>query len=305
MTPVRPILMVLLGLAALASPSPYGRTQDPPLLSARPEMTGRLPQTIAGLKRTERAMYLYERIEREESRSDPHNEKLVSVKVARVFPAGTGLDRIPLTDEGKPKDPASYRAELDQLMNSLTWAAATGKEQTKAYDKIEKKLKEREELIDTTRNAFLFTFLGREMRQGQPLLKFHMDPNPAFKPTNRNASFLSKVKGTVWIDESASQLARIEGEVTDDISFGIFLGKIYKGSTFMQDRYPTPEGVWLPSYSQYDFDGRKLFSSVSIHQKTFYKDYRRVGPPLEAIPLVRVEIAQLDGQAQATQADPK
>jgi hypothetical protein len=253
----------------------------------------RINETLAGLKKTERAMYLFERIERVEKRDDPHDQQPASVKVSLVFPAGTGIAHIPLGLDEKPGDPKTYRADLDKLLKSLEWAAQTGKDQTKAYDKVEKKLKERDELIDATRSAFIFTLVGPELRAGRPLLKFRMEPNPAFKPSNRNTSFFAKVKGYVWIDEATSQLARVEGEIVEDISFGIFLGKIYKGSHFMQERYPEASGVWLPSFSQYDFDGRKFFSSISIHEKTFYKDYRRVGPPREALPILRAEIARL------------
>src|SRR6516164_509223 len=110
-----------------------------------------------------------------------------------------------------------------------------------------------------------------------------MEPNPSYRPPTRSALLFSKVTGTVWLDKESGQMARIEGEVTDDISFGIFLGKVYKGSRFMQDRYEFAPGIWLPSYSQYDFDARKLFSQISVHQKTYASGYRRVGPPSEAI----------------------
>jgi hypothetical protein len=53
-------------------------------------------------------------------------------------------------------------------------------------------------------------------------------------------------------------------------------------------------GLWLPSFSQYDFDGRKLFSNFSVHEKTFYSNYKRIGPPSEAIPQIQSEIGRLD-----------
>jgi len=61
------------------------------------------------------------------------------------------------------------------------------------------------------------------------------------------------------VDDAAQQLARVEGEVTEDISLGLFLAKVYKGSRFLQDRYEMAPGLWLPSFSQYDFDGKKVF----------------------------------------------
>jgi hypothetical protein len=58
-------------------------------------------------------------------------------------------------------------------------------------------------------------------------------------------------------------------------------------------------GLWLPSFTQYDFDGRKFFSSFSVHEKTFYSAYKRIGPPAEAIPQIQSEIAQLDAAKSA------
>jgi len=72
----------------------------------------------------------------------------------------------------------------------------------------------------------------------------------------------SKVRGYLWIDEDAAQLARAELEVTDDISIGGFLAKVYKGSHLVQERYEISPGLWFPTYSQYDFDGR-VYSSAS------------------------------------------
>jgi hypothetical protein len=257
----------------------------------------RFEKAIAGLKESERALYLFERIERVEERKSSAETSQTEVKVARVFPAGTGTAHIALGTEGVPTNRALYRGELEKLLNSLTWAAANGKPQREAYEKVAKKQKERMELIDQTRLAFIFTFVGQEMRGDRTLSKFRMEPNPNYRPTSRGAAIFTKVKGFVWLDDASGQMARIQGEVTDDISFGLFLGKIYKGSHFAQERYEFAPGIWLPTYSQYDFDARKLFSQISVHQKTYASRYRRVGPPAEAIPIVRAELEKLEASA--------
>ncbi|HUL15251.1 MAG TPA: hypothetical protein VLV88_04585 [Terriglobales bacterium] len=265
------------------------------------EDSTRLSQTISGLKASEQAMYLYERIERVESRKEPQDIQPAEVAVSRVIPAGTGIDHISLGLDGHPADSAKYRSDLEKLVKSLEWALETGHDQKEAYEKVEKKIRQRDELIDDTRDAFIFTFVGREMRAGRPLLKYRMDPNPAFKPLNRSAALFSRVKGYIWIDEETSQMARVEGQVIQDISFGLFLGKIYKGSSFMQERYEMAPGLWLPTFSEYDFDGRKFFSSISIHEKTFYSHYRRVGPPSETLPIIRAELARLGASSMNAQ----
>ena len=246
----------------------------------------RFEKAVAGLKESEQALYVYERVERVEDRKSAKDTNPATVRISRVFPAGTGIARIALGPDAAPANAAAYKSEMEKLLDSLTWAAAGGKAQREAYEKVTKKQKERADLIDQTRNAFIFTYLGEETRGSHTLEKYRMEPNPSYRPPTRSALLFSKVTGTVWLDEASGQMARIEGEVTDDISFGIFLGKVYKGSRFMQDRYEFAPGIWLPSYSQYDFDARKLFSQIAVHQKTYASAYRRVGPPSEAIAIV-------------------
>ena len=250
-------------------------------------------RVIANQKRLDADMNIYERVERTEIRKTGSDAKPSEVKVWRVFPAGTGTSKIPLTDEAKPTSGESYRAALEKLQTTLVWAAETGPAQREAYAKVERRKKERNDLIDSTRKAFLFTKMGEETRGDRVLVKYEMTRNPAFKPANRNEMLFSKVRGALWIDKETSQLAKIEGHVTEDISLALFLAKVYQGSYFMQERYELSPGVWLPTYQQYDFDGRKFVVPFSIHERTFYTNYKRVGPPKEAVEVMRGELSKL------------
>jgi hypothetical protein len=248
---------------------------------------------IANQKKLDADLNLYERVERVEIRKTGGDAKPSEVKVWRVFPAGTGSDKIPLNAEAKPADAASYRAALEKLETALVWAAQNGAPQKEAYGKVERRLKERNDLIDATRKAFVFKPVGEEMRGDRVLVKYEMAPNPAYKPTTRSEMLFTKVRGAIWIDKATSELAKIDGQVTEDISLALFLAKVYRGSYFMQERYEMAPGVWLPSYQQYDFDGRKFLLPFSIHERTFFSDYRRVGPPNEAVDVVRNELSKL------------
>jgi len=290
-----------LGLLAAAALGVWAQEAGPKGGSASSPggTAGVMRQVITGVRESERALFVYERIEKVESRKDASDVTPQSVKVSRVVPAGTGIAKISLGPDGKPPDAEAYRNDLNKLLNSLTWAAASGQPQREAYQRAQKKQKDRDDLIEATNNAFIFTYVGQEPRGDRVLAKYRMEPNAKFKPTSRATSIFAKVKGFVWVDESAGKLARVEGEVTDDISLGVFLAKVYKGSHFMQERYEMAPGLWLPSFTQYDFDGRKLFSSFSVHEKTFCSAYRKIGPPSEAIPQIQSEIAQLDAAKSA------
>ena len=288
-----------LGLSALAlllvgGPC-FGQSTQPeqPVTEASAASGDMFSRVIANEKRVDANLNVYERVERVEIRKTGSDPQPSEVKVWRVFPAGTGTSKIPLTTETKPTSAESYRAALEKLQTTLIWAAETGPAQREAYAKVERRKKERNDLIDSTRKAFLFTKAGEEVRGDRVLVKYEMTRNPAFKPSTRNEMVFAKVQGTLWIDKETSQLAKIEGHVTEDITLALFLAKVYQGSYFMQERYEMAPGIWLPSYQQYDFDGRKFVVPFSIHERTFYTNYKRVGPPKEAAELVRGELSKL------------
>jgi hypothetical protein len=270
-----------------------------------PEPSKLLDHVISNEKKDEAALEIYERIERLETRKNPNDPAPASVKIARVIPSGTGMDRIPVNADGNAPDAAAYRARLEGLEHALALIVNNSRSERDALEKYAKKRRDRNDLIDAARNAFLFTFVGCEPRGERMLAKYEMAPNPKFKPTSRLSSIFTKVHGFVWIDENEAELARIEGDVTEDISIGLFLGKIYKGSHFMQERYEVLPGLWQPSFSQYDFDGRKLFSGFSMHERMFYSNYRYIGPPKEAIEVIRKELGHDElHKTDATAADP-
>jgi hypothetical protein len=300
---MRPPTLILVAAVLLTCAAANSQDHSAPTINTPPPTEGEkaalLERVMANQKKDDEAQPIYERMERLETHKNAAAAP-PEQKISRAIPAGTGVDHVPVGPDYKPVDLAAYRAEMEKLERSLAWASIDGRAQRDAYDKIARKQKDRTELIEATRAAFLYTFVSRELRADRVLAKYQMEPNPAYKPTSRATSIFAKVRGTLWIDEAAAQLARIEVEVTDDISVGGFLARVYKGSHLMQERYEMVPGLWFPSYSQYDFDGRKLFVSFSIHERTFYSQYRRIGAPREALAAVRAELSKL----KAAAADP-
>jgi hypothetical protein len=257
-------------------------------------------RVISNQKRNEEALDLFERVQKVEIRKTASEATPSETKLWRLFPTGAAVDKIPLSTEADSSGSEATKAALEKLEKYLSWISEDGTAQKEAYAKFERKRREKFELIQATHDAFLFTLEGHETRDGRSLAKYSLVPNPKYKPTTRNAVLFTKVRGTLWIDEQSSELAKIDGVVTEDVSLALFLAKVYKGSHFMQERYEVAPGVWEPTFEQYDFDGRKYLIPFSIHERTFYSNYKRVGTPREALEVVRAEL----GKAGGSRSDP-
>jgi len=281
-------------LLAGISPTPAQKALDPHGATLQP--ADLFFQVISQQKKSEVALDEFSRIQRIESRKPGGDSSATDTRVFLLFPNGTGLSKLPLTPAGTAPESSVYRTELEKLEKYLSWIVQDGQPQRDAFAKAERKRKERFELIDATHQAFTFTLDGKETRAGRTLLRYTMAPRKEYKPTSRLTTLFTKVRGTIWVDEQSSQLAKVEGEVTEDISLALFLARVNKGSHFMQERYEVASGVWEPTFEQYDFDGRRFLMSFSIHERTFYSDYKRVGPPRDSVQMVRTELSKLPAE---------
>jgi hypothetical protein len=288
-------LILFLFSAAPASEYPYVPIQT----SSATATTSTNPTTgggetfeavIANQRHNDEVLEVYERTERVEIRKAGSDQNPFELHIRRAFPVGTGTYKINLSLDAKPTSPEAYRTDLEKLEKFLVAVVQRGPAQQEAYAKLEKKRKERSDLLGASRQAFIFTLAGHETRGNRTLARYSMVPNPTFRPPTRTAAVFTRVKGSIWVDEQTKQLARIEGTVTEDISIALFLAKVYKGSHFMEERYEVEPGIWFPTFDQYDFDGRKFLMSFSIHERTLYTDYKRIGSPQEALAVVRSEL---------------
>jgi len=156
-----PLVLLSLAFAADAAAQSAVRDTTPTIGSAKPELFKRI---LANQKKGEAALDLYERIERVETRKNPNDPAPAALKISRVIPSGTGMVRIPLGPDAKPTDSAAYRADLESLARALALLVNDSRSQRDALEKYAKKKKDRNDLIDATHNAFLFSLVGNEQR---------------------------------------------------------------------------------------------------------------------------------------------
>lgn len=281
--------VALAALAAAGTTASSARSQGP----TTEEIRVLVERIMASQHRNDAALAEYERHERVVARKSDTEGHIVDDKTYRVFPTGTGTIRVLREEKGRPVKPEAYEKGLRYVEQALMDALnPNASRQRDAVTKWEKRTRERREMVDAVPKAFLFTWLGRETRDGHTLAKLQLDPNPDYKPKSRNAQLFAHVRAVIWVDEKEGQVARVEAEIIRDIAIGggVF-GKVYKGGHFVTEQVEAARGVWLPSRFEYDFDGRKFFFPFSVNETTEARDYRRIGPPQEALAAVRRELS--------------
>ncbi len=251
-----------------------------------------IARVVANQHRNDAALMEYERRERHVARKNEDDAAVEEDKLYRVVPTGTGTLRLILEEKGKPVDAENYRWQLRELEKTLLWALNPEESRQKQrVQKWQKRSKERAETVDATRDAFLYSWLDRENWNGREVIKLKLTPNPDFKARSRTTDLFDNVEAVVWIDAAAAQLARVEAEVTRNISIGggVF-GKIYKGGRFLMQQSEVAEGIWLPTRMQYDFKGRKFVFPFELHEAVETAGYRRIGGPAMALAAIRREL---------------
>ena len=265
--------------------------------SARPpsdaEIAARAKVLLEHQHLNDEALEQYERIEHHVDRTGGAAPRVIDDKTYRVVPTGTGTMKLLLKDGDKPVDPAEYRKQLVAWQDLLELMLKPDDPRTKtAYAKWQKRKADRKEMVDAAVDAFVTKWDGQETRNERVCDVYELQPNPNFHPRSLTQDVLSRVTAKIWVERDSNQLSRGEAHVMRDISFGGgILGKLYRGGVFYMEQEEVTPGIWFPTRYQYDYTARKFLFVYEEHQYVEARQYRRVGPPKQALALAQKELA--------------
>jgi hypothetical protein len=257
------------------------------------EIAERSKKLLANQHHNDEALEQYERIEHHVDRTGGTSPRVLDDKTYRVVPTGSGTMKLLLKEGDRPADPAEYHKQLTAWEELLELMLKPDDSRTKAaYAKWQKRKDDRKELLDATQEAFVTTWDGQEACNGRVCDVYELQPNPNFHPRSMVQDILTRVTGKIWVDREANQLSHGEAHVMRDISFGGgILGKLYRGGVFFMQQQEIVPGIWLPTRYQYDFTARKFLFTFEQHQYVEASQYRRIGPPKQALAMVKSELA--------------
>lgn len=155
--------------------------------------------------------------------------------------------------------------------------------------RLEKKEKEREDerqFVKEVADAYNFKFVGLETLKGRENYVIDGDPKPGYQPVRKEAKILPKMRFRVWIDRADSQVAKLDVECIDTVSFGLFLARLHKGSRVILENVRVNDEVWLQQHVAVKVDARlALLKEFNVDVDVTDRDYKKFRTDTKVVPI--------------------
>jgi len=115
----------------------------------------------------------------------------------------------------------------------------------KHEEKTQKDREEERKFLDEVAQAYDFKLEEAQNVGGRDAWVISGEPRRDFHPQSKEARILPKIRFKAWIDKEETEWVRVEAEVIDNITFGLFLAKLDKGAHFPSNR---PESTTKSGY---------------------------------------------------------
>ena len=179
-------------------------------------------------------------------------------------------DDKPLDQKDDAKEEEKIQKVIDKRKNESEG------DRRKREEKEEKAREEDRKFVREVADAYNFTLVGTESVGGRETWVIEGEPRPGFVPKLKESKYLSKFRGRVWIDENDLQLAKMDVECLDTISWGLFLARFHKGSRFMLEQTRVNDEVWLPLHVTAKIDVRlALLKNFDVDLEQTYRNYKK------------------------------
>ena len=133
---------------------------------------------------------------------------------------------------------------------------------------------------DTVRDilkVMRFSNFRREPFRGRELLVFDFSPKPDFKPHGLGETLASKFIGTMWVDETDHQVARVQARSSGSFKVaGGLVASLDSGSSIVMEQEKVNNEVWMPVFEEAHISAHLLlFKSEKANETDHYSDYKK------------------------------
>jgi hypothetical protein len=165
---------------------------------------------------------------------------------------------------------AREQKKLDQDLEKL-------KHETPA-EKTERLRKDQENrsFLRDVLEAFDFHLIGEEVLGGRPAYVLQATPHPGYHARGKYGKIFSNVEGRLWVDKQDFGWIKVDGQVTQSFSMGLFVARVQRGSHIILEQTNVGDAVWVPKRLEVRASARILFlKSLDIERILTYSEYRQ------------------------------
>jgi len=268
-SPVEVFLIMLAASAALFAQS-AGSSPDKPqnhasILDARQIVD----LSIAATERSWQARDHYTYVERDEDRrlDSLGQVKSENVDVTRmILVNGARFEQ--LMEHNGQLPSAKERKKSDEDLEKLKHE--TPGERTARLRKDQ----ENRSFLQDILEAFDFRLIGEEVVDGRPAYVLHATPHPGYRAHGKYGKMFSRVEGKLWVNKQDFGWIKVDGEVTQSFSMGLFVARVQRGSHIILEQTCVGNAVWVPKRLEMRASATILFlKSLDIERFLTYSDY--------------------------------
>jgi len=201
----------------------------------------------------------------------------------------------------QPLTPQQQQGETNHLAWLMGNPDQLRKKQAREKEDADRTLR----IVKALPDAFRYEYAGTENSgvglgaEGAPLVRLKFTPNPLYSPPSRVEQVLAGMQGYVLIDTKSMRIARIDGTLFKDVSFGWgIIGHLDKGGHFRVQQADVGDGSWDITEMSLSLTGRiLLFKSLSMVSDEVFSDFRRMPDDLsfeQGVKLLKAEQEKLD-----------
>ena len=173
----------------------------------------------------------------------------------------------PLADADKKKEQERFDREVEKRKNE------SPKDRQRAVAEQEKDRKEARKFLDEVANVYNFRLLGEEPVSGHDTWVISAEPKPGYKPQNSDAANLLKMHGKLWIDKDGYHWVKVQAQVLNTISWGLFVVRMNPGSAFEFEQTRVNDEVWLPRHVLFHLNARLVFKKYNAEIESTWSGF--------------------------------
>src|SRR5712692_686119 len=122
--------------------------------------------------------------------------------------------------------------------------------------------------------AFDFQLIGEEVVDGRPAYVLQATPHPGYHAHGKYGKMFSKVEGKLWVDMQNFGWIKVDGQVTQSFSMGLFVARVQPGSHIILEQTCVGDAVWVPKRLEVRASARILFlKSLDLDRNITYSEY--------------------------------